>query len=471
MTFVILRRLASVRFAALALVVVGLCMAGLWGMAPAHAARKAFIVGNSTYAGAPHLPNPANDARDLAARLETLGYRITLGVNLTRSQFLSNFQGFVRSLASDDVALIYFAGHGLQIGGENYLFPIDTKVDSEADARGRLVALNALIAEVSRATRTRVVILDACRNNPFGEKLAQSQPTRSAGLSSGLARVYAGVGSFIAYSTQPGNVALDGDGRNSPFTEALLRHMSEPGADVHAVMRRVRADVQRATSQQQVPWENSSLIDEMSFAATTPPLPSATPSQPPPPPGPTALATPPPERKPSPNVARGDRQSESFSYVTGLDPNGDNFLALRSRPGTEGTRIATLGPDTLVTVLERRGDWRRIELTDGISGWAHGKWISCCRTLTGEAVSQASGATAPQARPQPAAADTCDTLWVRRNAIWHRHGYCFSGLRGQQVFGNQGCSRDQAEARAAMSPADRSAVDALATREKQMGCR
>lgn len=466
MTFVILRRLASVRFAALALVVVGLCVAGLWGIAPAHAARKAFIVGNSTYAGAPHLPNPANDARDLAARLETLGYRITLGVDLTRSQFLANFQTFVRSLASDDVALIYFAGHGLQIGGENYLFPVDTKVDSEADARGRLVALNALIADVSRATRTRVVILDACRNNPFGEKLAQSQPTRSAGLSSGLARVYAGVGSFIAYSTQPGNVALDGAGRNSPFTEALLRHMADPGADVHAVMRRVRADVQRATSQQQVPWENSSLIDEMSFAATTPPLQSASPSQPPP--GPSASAAP-PGRKPSPTVARGDRRSESFSYVTGLDPNGDNFLALRSRPGTEGTRIATLGPDTLVTVLERQGVWRRIELTDGISGWAHGKWISCCRTVTGEAVGQAPAS--PQPRPQPAAAETCDGLWIRRNAIWHRHGYCFSGLRGQQVFGNRGCSRDQAEARAAMSPADRSEVDALAAREKQLGCR
>lgn len=424
-------------------------------ISPAAAARHAFIVGNSNYATVPRLQNPANDAQDLARQLETLGYRVTLGLDLGRGRFLQSFQSFIGALRPDDVALVYYAGHGLQIGGENYLFPVDAAVTSEADARSRLVPLNALIADLSRATKTRLVILDACRNNPFAEKLADNQATRSAGQTRGLARVYAGVGSFIAYSTQPGNVALDGSGRNSPFTEALLRHMGDPSADVHAVMRRVRADVGRVTSEQQVPWENSSLVEEMAFAAAAPS--TATPQTPPRPP---ATAPAPPSEAFRTNVI-----ARSYAYVTGLDPNGDNFLALRTAPAGAGVRIATMGPDTLLQILETRGVWHRVALLDGTTGWAHGNWIKCCRTV---------GVPQPvQYRPPPPLppAGNCNDLWYRRNAIWHRYGYCFASAKGQQVFGNQGCSRDLAGARAAMSPADRATVDALDAREKALGCK
>lgn len=424
----------------------------------AHAARRAFVVGNSTYRSAPQLPNPANDARDLAQRLEGLGYRVTLLVDAGRGAFLQSYQSFIASLQSDDLALLYYAGHGLQIGGENYLFPVDATVDSEADAKSRLVPLNALLADLSRATRTRIVILDACRNNPFGEKLAQSEATRSAGLTRGLARVYAGVGSFIAYSTQPGNVALDGRGRNSPFTEALLRHMTVPGADVHAVMRRVRADVQQATSEQQVPWENSSLIDEVAFGNG-----AAQPA-----PAPQTLPAP---QRPQPDLPRAPAPARSYAYVTGLDPKGDNFLALRTSPTSTGVRIATLGPDTLLDVLESQGDWRRVALLDGTTGWAHGNWIKCCRTVAVARPGVPSALSPAPARPVPAATESCDALWQRRNAIWHRNGYCFTSAKGQQVFGNQGCSRNEAAARAAMSAAERAEIDTLADREKQLGCR
>ena len=427
----------------------------------AHAARRALVIGNSSYASAPQLPNPANDARDLAQRLEGLGYRVTLLLDAQRGAFLKGYQAFIASLQPDDLALLYYAGHGLQIGGENYLFPVDAAVDSETDAKTRLVPLNALLADLSRATKTRIVILDACRNNPFGDKLAQSEATRSAGLTRGLARVYAGVGSFIAYSTQPGNVALDGRGRNSPFTEALLRHMAAPGADVHAVLRRVRADVQQATAEQQVPWENSSLIDEVAFAAD-----AASPAVNPPP---KASAASP---RPAPEPPRSGPPARSFAYVSGLDPKGDNFLALRTKPTGDGGRIATLGPDTLLDVLETQGDWRRVSLLDGTIGWAHGNWIKCCRTV---AVARPAGLS-PAAPPRPAppaaaAADSCDALWHQRNAVWHRHGYCFTSAKGQQVFGNQGCTRNEAAARAAMSPAERAEIEALAEREKRLGCR
>jgi hypothetical protein len=446
----------SVWFAALSF-----AAALIFGMTaePAFAARKAFIVGNANYLHTNKLTNPANDARDLAARLTALKYDVTLEIDVGRTQFLSSFQKFSQSLQADDLALVYFAGHGLQIGGENYLFPIDARVEKEADARTNLVPLNSLLADLTRITRSRILILDACRNNPFAEELARGGATRSAGVTQGLARVYAGVGSFIVFSTQPGNVALDGTGRNSPFTDALLRHMPEPGADVHAVMRRVRADVGKATADRQVPWENSSLVDEVAFAGGNTVV-AAAPSDP----GALPKAIAQPKREPGPAI--------NYSYVTGLDPKGDNFLALRSTPAAEGVRIATMGPDTLLKVIETRGPWRRIELTDGATGWAHSNWIACCRPLVSPRPSLPPTPTAaPSPLSRPTIADTCDSLWTRRNAIWHRHGYCFTGARGQQTFGNAGCSRDEASARAVMSAADRSEIDALTAREKAMNCR
>ena len=177
---------------------------------------------------------------------------------------------------------------------------------------------------------------------------------------------------------------------------------------------------------------------------------------------------PPPAQAPA-EPFRTTITARSYAFVTGLDPSGDNFLALRTKPATDGTRIATMGPDTLLQVLETRGDWRRVSLLDGTAGWAHGNWIQCCRTIA----AARPGLTAPAAVPSAPVSqgDNCDSLWKRRNAIWHRHGYCFTGAKGQQVFGNQGCSRDQAAARAAMSTADRSEVDALDAQEKQLGCR
>ena len=325
----------------------------LLSIGQASAARKAFIVGNSNYAHLNPLPNPVNDASDLAAKLKALNYDVTLERDVGRAQFLRSFQTFSGSLGADDLALVYFAGHGMQIGGENYLFPVDARVDKEDDARQFLVPLNALLADLSRITRSRILILDACRNNPFADEIAKAQATRSAGVARGLARVYAGVGSFIIYSTQPGNVALDGTGRNSPFTDALLRHISVTGADVHAVMRRVRGDVQRATADSQVPWENSSLVDEVMFANGNTSVAAVTP------PAPVAPVTPPSQ----PN--RVAPVAESYSYVTGLDPKGDNFLALRSGSEPDAVRIATMGPNTLLKVVESRGIWRRVVLLDG----------------------------------------------------------------------------------------------------------
>lgn len=426
---------------------------GILALLPAKdvsAARRAFVVGNGAYTSASMLANPGNDARDLAQSLAALGYTVTLKTDITRGEFLASFQQFASGLAPDDLALFFFAGHGVQIGGENYLFPVDGQVASEAEARTKLVSLNAILADLTRLSRNRIVILDACRNNPFAQQ--QGAARSGGGTAQGLARVYAGVGSFIAYSTQPGNVALDGSGRNSPFTGSLLRHLAARETDVHGVMRRVRSDVGRATAEQQIPWENSSLVDEVSFAAGTAPM----------------LAGPAPAGRPVPPVVAAP--VERFHYISGLDPKGDNFLALRTAPNADATRIATMGPDTLVKVVGANGVWRQIALRDGTLGWAHGNWIKCCRSEKGGSLSAA--AAPPAAHSATASSgDNCDAIWLERNAIWKRHGYCFTTDRAKLVFGNHDCFRDLPAARAAMSIADRSRVEILAEREKNMKCR
>lgn len=431
------------------------------------ATRRAFIVGNSAYQYTSVLANPASDAQDVAKRLGDLGWDVTLQLDLSRAQMLNAFAAFSRQLQPDDLSLVYFAGHALQMGGENYLAPIDARIESEEGVRRQFVPLNAFLADLSRLSRTRIVILDACRDNPFTDKIAAGgEKTRSVGTAKGLARVYAGVGSFIVYSTQPGNVALDGTGRNSPFTKSLLQHLPLAGADVHAVMRRVRADVQKETNEEQIPWENSSLVDEVAFAgdAAAPSPPQRTAEVPVPAPRSEPRGMPPPVM-------------QQYHYVTGLDPKGDNFLALRTGPTPADVRIATMGPDTLLKVHESRGPWRRVELIDGMSGWAHSNWIACCRSV---AMARPQPAVVPVAPPRvppassaapPAAVSSCDELWYRRNAIWHSHGYCFTTARARQVFDTSSCFRDQAAARAAMSPANRATVDALQARERELRCR
>ncbi len=445
---------------------------------PAEAARRAFVVGNASYQHAASLANPANDARDLASRLRELGWEVTLQFDASRSALMKGFQTFARGLKPDDTSLVYFAGHALQIGGENYLAPVEANARTEDDVRAQFVPLNAFLADLSRSSRTRIVILDACRDNPLGSKLTASEGTRSAGGAKGLARVYAGVGSFIVFSTQPGNVALDGAGRNSPFTKALLDHIALPGADVHAVMRRVRADVQQTTREQQIPWENSSLIDEVAFGsdAALPPQRMAE-ARPPATEQPTATrgtrapaqSEPTPKTGATPAPERASRVS--FHYVTGLDPNGDNFLALRSGPKPGDVRIATMGPDTLLQVKESSGPWRRVVLLDGSTGWAHSKWIACCRAVDARLVPAAAPAPPRPAPPPPAAAESCEGLWHQRNTIWNRHGYCFTTTRARAAFDTSSCFRDQAAARAAMSAGERTTIDALLARERSMGCR
>ena len=169
------------------------------------------------------------------------------------------------------MALFFYAGHGLQVGLENYLVPVDARLERERDLEFEAVKLGFVLRqmEIDREGKTTIVILDACRDNPLARNLARTMGTRSTAVGRGLAAAPAGLGTFIAYSTQPGNVALDGDGRNSPFTAALVKHMADPGRNLPATMIEVRKDVVGATGGKQVPWDHSALTGDFYFRPET----------------------------------------------------------------------------------------------------------------------------------------------------------------------------------------------------------
>ena len=230
--------------------------------------RAALVVGNSAYVHANALPNPANDAGDMAKALAEVGFDVILGLDLSKSAFDAKVRDFARALENADVALFFYAGHGLQASGKNHLVPVDARLQVERDLDFEAVSVDFVLKqmELDREGKTNIVFLDACRDNPLARSFARSLGTRSTSVGSGLAAIQSAVGTMIAYATQPDNVALDGEGRNSPFTAALLKHIATPNLEISALMKRVRADVIAATRDKQVPWDHSSLVGDVVLA-------------------------------------------------------------------------------------------------------------------------------------------------------------------------------------------------------------
>ena len=242
-----------------------------WAMAHAAAAegkRVALVIGNAAYKHAAPLINPANDARDMAAIFEGLGFAAISGFDLDHRGLMRSVRQFTEAAGGAETAVLFYAGHSVQVAGVNYLVPVDAELSHELEVDAQTVRLDALIGQMERSARTSIVFLDACRDNPLARTLARSLGTRSAGIGKGLAAVQAAsVGTFIAFATAPNDVALDGHGRNSPFTAALKRHIVQPGKDLSAIMIGVRNDVIAATQDKQVPWENSALRAQFYFLA------------------------------------------------------------------------------------------------------------------------------------------------------------------------------------------------------------
>ena len=242
--------------------VVLLVVALLGAALPAHAEdRIALVVGNSAYATVTSLDNPGNDAQLIASTLERLGFDVRLLMDASQIEMkrgIAQFGRDLRSAGSDATGLFYYAGHGVQSFGANYLLPVDVELNDAADLD--LVGVDAqtvLRQMYSAANRTNIVILDACRNNPFSDIPEFGE--------SGLAEMQAPRGTFLAYATAPGSVALDGASGNSPFTSAVVDHMNLPGVSIERMFREVRVAVLEETRGMQTPWDASSLTSEFIF--------------------------------------------------------------------------------------------------------------------------------------------------------------------------------------------------------------
>jgi uncharacterized caspase-like protein len=224
--------------------------------------RVALVIGNSAYENTATLKNPKNDAADMAALLKKLGFEVVEGFDLDKRKMERVVREFGIKLAGTDLAFFFYAGHGLQVAGKNYMVPIDAKLALEGDVDFEVLELALVLKQMEREAKTRVVLLDACRDNPLTRSLRSSTGSgRSAQLGQGLAKMeQTPVGTLIGYSTEPGSVALDGEGRNSPYTQALLQHLDVAGRDLNGVLNAVRGDVVKVTGGKQTPWEHTSLL-------------------------------------------------------------------------------------------------------------------------------------------------------------------------------------------------------------------
>jgi uncharacterized caspase-like protein len=220
--------------------------------------RVALVIGNGAYRHVTPLANPPNDATDLAAASRTLGFDVVEGQNLDRRFMQTKIQEFAGRLDRAKVAVFFYAGHAFQTAGRNYLVPTDAKLERASDIGSQTIELDQALDKMESDQRVNLVFLDACRDNPFPSNSAPSVSFRP-----GLASMQSPGSTLLTFATEPGQVALDGEGRNSPFTAALVKHIVTPGLVIESVIVRVRADVLQTTSRSQIPWSHSSLTGEL----------------------------------------------------------------------------------------------------------------------------------------------------------------------------------------------------------------
>ena len=235
---------------------------GLFVEARAAEQRVALVIGNGAYRSVPELDNSRNDADDISVQLKRVGFTVIDGRDLDRPAMYAALGRFAQRVRGTDAGLVYYSGHGLQINGQNYLVPIDLKLDGSTFTSFDLVKLDDVVEALNYTAGVKLLVLDACRDNPFANSLADNKGSRGIGSTRGLAKIERSQGMLIAYSTQSNSVAADGTGRNSPFTGALVREIQVPGLEVATVFRRVAINVNRETQGQQTPELSVSLLQD-----------------------------------------------------------------------------------------------------------------------------------------------------------------------------------------------------------------
>jgi hypothetical protein len=352
------------------------------GAAPAAAyERVALLIGNSAYQSVTPLANPTNDATDLAAALERVGFEVTLATDLDFVGMHKALQDFSRMAADADMALVYFAGHGVEIDKHNYLIPTDAELSTDRRIMLETISLDLVTEAVSGAKSLRMVLLDACRNNPFLGKMQMStEAGRSIGR--GLSPYEPTGGTLVAFAARDGTIAMDGSGRNSPFMKGLLAHIEEPGLDVNLLFRKVRDSVLIETDNKQEPFTYGSLPGEEIFLVPPVAVAIATP----------ALTTPAPATAPIGDDAeefawnlvktstdrdalqgfiqtfpKGVHTQEAFARLSTLPPATESAALPTATPSTDAREgvPAPAEPDNTALVASIQGELRRAGCNPG----------------------------------------------------------------------------------------------------------
>jgi hypothetical protein len=311
--------------------------------------RVAFVVGNGTYKNVAALPNPAIDAKSMAKVLRNVGFDVVEGTNLTRDKMTEKLLDFGKRAEGADVAVFFYAGHGIAVNGTNYLLPVDADLKSEMDVKlGAAINVDVTLEQTMSDAKVKLVFLDACRDNPFAQKIRSAKATRSVSVESGLAEMKSGEGTLLAFATGPGQTALDGDvGTNSPFTRALLANIAAPGVEIQQAMTKVRAQVNEETNKNQLPWGHTNLTGTVYLNPMgAPPAGSADAQNTPVPTGPVSEV----EMEYWRSVKDSNKPEELNAYLTSY-PNGQfkslalsRIAALQNGPSTT-TRNLTTGVD------------------------------------------------------------------------------------------------------------------------------
>jgi uncharacterized caspase-like protein len=323
--------------------------------------RVALVIGNGDYTAAPQLENPPLDAKAVAASLKRLGFQVIEGYDLTMAQMRASVAQFSAALPDAKAAIVYYAGHGVSVDDENYILPTDIVLKTPSDLDFGAISISFLLKQMKREDHVNVVILDACRDNPFANELARSQNRSVVGIR-GLSRVDADVarGTLIAFASDPKSTALDGPpGEHSPFTKALINHLEDPGVSIDTVMNRVRAEVWAATNNKQLPWVNTSIIGEFILnPQTTPPTTLASLETPTASPAPTSAAAADKlvqenliwESAQHSNLA-GDYQAYLDAYPNGVfAPMARNRIASLTAPQDPAGSLAAIVPPAPLAV-------------------------------------------------------------------------------------------------------------------------
>ncbi len=228
--------------------------------------RVALVIGNSAYQNTPPLANPRNDATEVGKALKRIGFDVDVVVDTTKQEMDQALRQFGNKLDGASAAVFFYAGHGIQIDGINYILPVDAALKNERDLHWEACDLTTVLKQMEGSNRVNLLFLDACRDNPLSQTLARSMgQNRSSAIGRGLAPMKANAGTMIAYSTKEGEVAADGKGKHSPYTEALLKNIEMPGVEIGLMLRKVREEVITTTNSKQVPWEYGSLLGEFYF--------------------------------------------------------------------------------------------------------------------------------------------------------------------------------------------------------------